>query len=293
MKPALQKSPISPDQAFEVKFLSAPYFDPNWHFHSEYQLFIVLQGTGTRFVGDHVSPFKAGDMVFTGPNLPHLWRSDHEYFESDKQFWTEGIVIYFHDHFLGNDFLRKKEMFRLRQLFSNAQRGVEITGQTAQKAEALMLDLLKVTDFESILLLLKLLNLLASTDEYNLLASAGYTNSLKESDTERMNKVHEYVMKNFREKITLEEVAAIANMTPTSFSRYFKTHANKTFSDFLTEIRIGYSCKLLIERKLNVSQVCYESGFHTLSNFNRQFKAVTHYNPLEYKRKYTEPAISH
>lgn len=288
MKPALQKSPISPDRAFEVKFLKAPHFDPNWHFHSEYQLFIVLKGTGTRFIGDHVSPFRKGDLVFTGPNLPHLWRSDMEYFEGDKQLWTEGIVVYFHEHFLGNEFLLQKEMYLLRQLFIKAQRGMEITGKTTEKAERLMLDLLKAPDFESILTLLHLLNLLANTSTYTLLSSAGYTNSLKESDTARMNMVHAYVMKNFREKITLEEVAALANMTPTSFSRYFKTHANKTFSDFLTEIRIGYSCKLLMEKKMNVSQVCYDSGFNTISNFNRQFKAATHYNPLEYRKKYAE-----
>jgi AraC-like DNA-binding protein/quercetin dioxygenase-like cupin family protein len=288
MKPALQKSPISPEHAFEVKFLKAPHFDPNWHFHPEYQLFIVLKGTGTRFIGDHVSPFKKGDLVFTGPDLPHLWRSDPEYFEGDEQLWTEGVVVYFHEHFLGNEFLQKKEAYRIRQLFIRAQRGIEIIGDTAEKAGNLMAELLRATDFESILTLLNLLNLLANTSAYNLLSSAGYTNSLKESDTERMNKVHAYVMKNFREKITLEEVAAIANMTATSFSRYFKTHANKTFSDFLTEIRIGYSCKLLIGKKMNISQVCYDSGFNTLSNFNRQFKMVTHYNPLEYRRKYAE-----
>jgi AraC-like DNA-binding protein len=235
-----------------------------------------------------VSPFKKGDLVFTGPDLPHLWRSDIEYFEGDKKLWTEGIVIYFHGHFLGDEFLEKKETYRLRQLFKKAHRGMEFYGKTSEKVENLMVDLLEATDFESILTLLNLLNVIANSTEYSLLSSAGYTNSLKESDTERMNQVHAYVMKNFREKITLEEVAAIANMTPTSFSRYFKTHANKTFSDFLTEIRVGYSCKLLIEKKMSVSQVCYDSGFYTLSNFNRQFKAITHFNPLEYRKKYMD-----
>lgn len=288
MKPALQKSPISADHAFEVKFLKDPYFDPNWHFHPEFQLFIVLKGTGTRFIGDHVSPFKPGDMVFTGPNLPHLWRSDMEYFEGDKRLWTEGIVIYFHEHFLGKEFLQKNEVYRIRQLFEKAQRGMEIVGSTSEKTKLMMFELWEAADFDGILILLNLLNLLSATSEYHLLSSAGYSNSLKESDTERMNRVHAYVMKNFREKITLEEVAAIANMSPSSFSRYFKMHANKTFSDFLAEIRIGYSCKLLIEKKMNVSQVCYDSGFHTLSNFNRKFKSITHYNPLEYKKKYAE-----
>ncbi|HYG40599.1 MAG TPA: AraC family transcriptional regulator [Cytophagales bacterium] len=291
MKAPLQKSPISSDFTFEIKYLKEANFDPNWHFHSEYQIFTVLKGTGTRFIGDYVSPFKAGDLVFTGPDLPHLWRSDPEYFQGDKELWTEGIVIYFQENFLGDEFLQKKEMFKIKQLFIKAKLGIEILGKTSIEARQLMHNLLKMEDFEGILSLLKLLNLLANTSEYNLLSSAGYSNSLKPSDTERMNKVHEYVMKNFREKISLEEAAAIASMTPPAFSRYFKVHANKTFLDFITEIRIGYSCKLLIDKNWNVSQVCHESGFQTLSNFNRQFKAVTHYSPLEYRRKFNETFV--
>src|SRR5688572_1595664 len=286
MKHPLQKTPISDTHSFEVKYLTEAHFDPNWHFHSEYQLFVVLRGTGTRFIGDHVTPFTQGDMVFTGPNLPHLWQSGHEYFEGNKHIWTEGIVVYFHEDFLGHEFLQKKEAYRLRQLFSRAQQGIRFVGATQEKAEKLMKELLKAKDFDSILSLLHLLNFLAASQEYKLLSSAGYTNLLKASDTERMNKVHAYVMKNFREKISLDEVAEIANMTPSSFSRYFKTHANKTFSDFLAGIRIGYSCKLLIEKKMNITEACYESGFNTLSNFNRQFRAYTQTTPLQYKNRY-------
>jgi AraC-like DNA-binding protein len=287
MKVALQKSPISVDHVFEAKLLCAPHFDPNFHFHPEYQLFVVLKGTGTRFIGDHVSPFRKGDLVFTGPNLPHVWRSDSEYFEGNDQYHTEGIVVYFHEDFLGESILQKAEMYRIRQVLGRARRGMEITGQAAEKVRAMMTELLQSKDFDSVLGLLKILNILSQTTHYQLLSTAGYTNSLKESDTERMNNVHAYVMENFREKITLEQVAGIANMAPSSFSRYFRTHSNKTFSEFLTEIRIGYSCKLLIERKMNISQACYDSGFHTLSNFNRQFKALTRHTPQEYKRKYT------
>ncbi len=291
MKTAVQKSPISTNQAFEIKFLKESHFDSNWHFHSEYQLFIVLKGTGTRFIGDHVKPFKEGDLVFTGPDLPHLWRSDHEYFEGNQQLWTEGLVIYFHDDFLGDQFLHKNEMYWIRQLFAKSKQGMEIIGETAEKIKSQMHDIIKLKDFDRVLALLSILNQLAHTHEYVLLSSEGYSNTLKEADTERMNKVHAYVMKNFRDRISLGDVAAIANMTPTSFSRYFKIHANKTFSDFLTEIRIGYSCKLLIEKKMNISQTCFESGFQTLSNFNRQFKSVTKLNPLEYKKIYAEVLV--
>jgi AraC-like DNA-binding protein len=283
MKPPLQKSPISQEHAFVIKHLKEAHFDHNWHFHSEYQVFIVLNGTGTKFIGDHVSPFTPGEVVITGPNLPHLWRSDHDYFES-KGMMTEGIVIYFHENFLGSEFLQKTEMHRIRQLLARASRGLEILGSTRDMVRKMMFQLLEEKDFDSVLMLLQLLNVVSSTNEYRLLSSQGYANNLRDMDTERMNRVHEFVMKRFREKITLDEAAAQANMSPTSFSRYFKNHANKTFSHFLTEIRIGYSCKLLQKSEAAISEVCYASGFNTLSNFNRQFKSVTKYTPLEYKK---------
>ncbi|MEJ1237763.1 AraC family transcriptional regulator [Chryseolinea sp. T2] len=288
---ALQKSPISPDHSLEVKRLIAPHFDPNWHFHPEFQLFIVLEGTGTRFIGDSVHPFRKGDVVFTGPNLPHVWRSDQEYFTHNEGLSTEGIVIYFHEHILGDAFLKTNEAYKLRQLFLHARRGMTFTGATADHVERTLYALLDARDFNRVLLLFQLLNQLANTDEFSLLATSGYTNTLKDADTRRMNDVHAYVMANFRDKITLNEAAAIASMTPTSFSRYFKVHANKTFSEFVSEIRIGHACKLLAEKKIAVSQVSDESGFQTMSNFNRQFRNFTGYNPLEYRRKYAESSL--
>src|SRR5215204_2984530 len=116
MRAALPKSPISEKPSLEIKRLTPPYFAPNWPFHPEYPLFLVLKGTGTRFIGDHVSPFKNGDLVFTGPNLPHLWQSDHEYFKDNHGLMAEGIVIYFPENFLGKDFLQKNEMYKVKQL---------------------------------------------------------------------------------------------------------------------------------------------------------------------------------
>jgi AraC-like DNA-binding protein/quercetin dioxygenase-like cupin family protein len=283
---ALHKTPIHEDQTFEIRYLREPHFDPNWHFHDEYQLFVVLKGTGTRFIGDHVASFTHGDLVLTGPNLPHLWRSDAAYFQPHHEENTEGLVIYFREDFLGKEFLKRQEMYKVKQLLHKANRGMRITNDTAKDVTGMMLQLLKQSDFNSVLGFLTIINMLCSTADYQLLASSGYSNSMKESDSDRMNQVHEYVMKRFHDRITLEEVAALANMTPSSFSRYFKVHANKTFSDFLIEIRIGHSCKLLMQENKSISEVCYESGFNTLSHFNRQFKIVTTYTPLEYRKKY-------
>jgi AraC-like DNA-binding protein/quercetin dioxygenase-like cupin family protein len=287
VKSALQKSPIPKSHAFVAKFLRQPNFDPIWHFHPEYQLFIVLKGRGTRFIGDHVKHFKEGDITLTGPNLPHMWRSDNEGYAVEENLWSEGIVVYFHDDFIGQSLLQKEEMIKLRQLFQKSLRGLDVTGRTADTVRGMINNLIYLEGMESVLELFKILHCLANTTESTILASPGYTNSLKEGDTERMNNVHAYVMKNFRDKIELGTVASLANMTPTSFSRYFKIHANKTFSEFLSEIRIGHACKLLIENKMNIGQACYESGFQTLSNFNKQFKAITKRTPLSYKKEYS------
>ncbi len=287
MKSPLQKSPIPNTHAFVAKALKQPIFDPNWHFHSEYQIFMVLKGRGTRFIGDAITPYKEGDITFTGPNLPHLWQSDSQETAAGEPVFSEGIVLYFHENFISDHFLQKEEGIKLRQLFKKSLRGLAIMGRTAQEIQKMMQYLLEVEGFERVLVLLKILNRLCQTKELRLLASPGYTNSLKEGDTERMNRVYAHVMKHFRRKIAVSELAELTNMTPTSFSRYFKVHANKTFSEFVSEIRIGHACKLLIEQKMNASQACYQSGFQTLSNFNRQFKALTKRTPRAYQKAYS------
>ena len=287
MKSALYKSPIPDTHAFIVKRLNDPVFDPTWHFHSEYQIFFVLKGKGTRFIGDSIRSFQKGDITFTGPNLPHLWRSDVDQEEHKLTENSEGIVVYFNESLIGKTLLQKEEAIKLRQLFKRSLRGIEVKGKTAKLVQEMMLDLSFMSGFEGVLQLLKILNLLSKSKNTILLATPGYTNSLKDGDTQRMNTVYAHAMKHFNRKITIDELAALTNMTPTSFSRYFKTHANKTFSEFMAELRIGHACKMLIENKMNISEACYSSGFQTLSNFNKQFKTLTKRTPSNYKKEFS------
>ncbi|TXK36867.1 AraC family transcriptional regulator [Pontibacter qinzhouensis] len=268
-----------------LKELVAPYFDPNWHFHPEYQLFFVLEGRGTRFIGDNIKTFKENDMVLMGPDLPHLWRSNNEYFEKTGELQTRGIVIYFKEDFLGNTIQQKEEMKDILHLLQNSKRGLEITGPTNARVSNMMLALTRLKGVDSLIQLLRILQTLALSHDCHPIATAGYVNLNKESEKDRMNRVYEHVINNFDKKISLEEVAAIANMSLSSFSRYFKSRVNKSFSDFLSEIRIGHACKLLNDEDLNISQVCYESGFNTLSNFNKQFRDITGKTPLQYKKE--------
>jgi len=286
MKPAFQKSPIPETKAFIIKHLNEPFFDPNWHFHPEYQLFVVLEGKGTRFIGDSIRPFKEGDMVFTGPDVPHVWRSDASYFDKSHSLQTQGVVIYFHENFLGDSVLKKEEMEKIFGLFSRAVTGLDIRGETNRQITRMMLELLHLQGVSSLIQLLQILELLADSPDCFPIANTGYINQYKQTETARMSKVYDYVMKNFKHKISLDEVATLASMTPTSFSRYFKTRANKPFSRFVSEVRVGNACKLLHEDNLNIAQICYECGFNTLSNFNKQFKEIMRRNPHTYKEEY-------
>jgi AraC-like DNA-binding protein len=280
--------------SFIVKELREAHFDPNWHFHPHYQLFLVEKGTGTRFIGDSIKPFGPGDLVFLGPNLPHLWRSDQAYFNrpsssTQPTLTTRGIVVYFQEDFLGNDFFEKQEMGPLRQLLNHARQGLEWTGHTRSRTETALKNLVhQSVGFERVLSLLSLLNDLSRATDYRYLTSPGYVNTVKQTETDRMQLVHDYVLGHFPDDLSLDTIADLAGMTSPAFCRYFKTRANKTFSEFVSEVRIGHACKLLLNGNLTITQVSFESGFRTLSNFNRQFKEITGKTPSGYVKTYRQ-----
>lgn len=288
MKTPLQKSRIPEGKAFIIKELIAPFFDVNWHFHSEYQLFTVLKGTGTRFIGDHMQNFKEGDMVLTGPDLPHLWKNDKTYQNPENQKGVHGVVIYFPDNFLLNSVFRLDEFEMIAAMLKKSVRGIEITGKTNQAIREMMLELLDLKGGNSIIHLLKILQVIADSSDCKLIADAAYINTNKESEKDRMGHVYEYVMQNYQGKVTLEEAAQISNLSVSAFSRFFKSRVNKSFSDFLTDVRISHACKLLHETNLNISEISYDCGFFTLSNFNKLFKERIKMTPVQYRKEFLQ-----
>jgi AraC-like DNA-binding protein len=286
LKTALHKSAIPPSHIFVIKHLEAKHFDPVWHAHSEYQLFVVLEGTGTRFIGDSIKSFKPGELVLTGPHLPHVWRSDETYFEKNSSHKTAGIVIYLNENFLGEHILEKEEMLALKKLFAKSMRGLEFYGAKKIEVIKLMTELAQLQGIPSVIHLLHILEILAGTKEYYYISSKPYDDSFNQNETDRLNRVYEYAFKNFRKKILLQEIAELLHMTPTSFSRYFAIKNNKTFSRFIAEIRIKHACEMLTETDESVAQICYDCGFNTLSNFNKQFKEIISKKPTEYKREF-------
>ncbi|MEO8171472.1 MAG: AraC family transcriptional regulator [Sediminibacterium sp.] len=286
MKQAIRKPILHQEDSFIVKQAFDQHFFPHWHFHPELELFFVAKGSGTRFVGDAIEPFFEEDLVFVGSNLPHLWRSDAEYFKKNSGLSTQSIVVYFSADFLGDVFFDKKELRHIKQLFALAsQRGLKIRGRTHKSVSEKLQDIAAIDNgLQKLLLLLSILDEIAESKNCTPLASTGYLNTIRPDEADRMQQIHEYVLKNFQQKISIPDVAWLIGMSPTGFSRYFTATAHKTFSEFLIEIRIGHACKQLMNKEQSIAQIAYESGFETLSNFNDQFKRRTGMKPLEYHK---------
>jgi len=286
MKAPIHKNVESQVRSVTVHELKEPHFDANWHFHPHYQLFTVLEGTGKRLIGDSIQTFEPGDTVFLGPDIPHLWRSDPAYFNGNHDLFTHGVVLYFQEDFLGKDFFEKPEMLHLKQLLIDSKRGIEYKGGLRDHIRQELLELRNAEGFYGILRLLTLLDKLAHGTGGSPIASYGYVNTYKVSETERMQKVHNYVLQHFAQEIRLGDVASLAGMSEAAFCRYFKARSNKTFIDFVNEIRVGHACKLLLEDQWTIAQIAYDSGFDSLSNFNRNFKRYIGHTPREYKGNY-------
>ncbi|CAL1518461.1 AraC family transcriptional regulator [Chitinophaga sp. MM2321] len=282
MQPLLIKVNVPQKASFSVnRSVFSNGFPGIWHFHDEYELTLILESSGRRMVGDHIDRFTSGDLIFIGKNLPHTWRNDelHTY---DK---SEVLVLHFLDDFLGNTFFGIPEMAKVSAFLERSHRGIKIIGETRDYIADQLIKMEQAAGADNIILLLSMLNTLSNSDSNDLveLSSEGFANSIDESGSNRLNKVYEYIMNNFQEGISLVKVAAVANMSPTAFSRYFKSRTRKSFSQFTIELRIGYACKLLMREDMSVTQACYESGFQNLSNFNQQFKEITRLTPKKYQ----------
>lgn len=282
MQPKFEKVPLV-NSSFLIKEEVFTYFDVPWHLHPEFELTFIRSDQGKRHIGNSIEDLDYEELIFIGPNLPHNWYGSKTN-ETHSKKKVNQIVIQFSIDFLGIDFFEKPAFVNILQLLKRAQLGICFYGETRKFAGKKMYSMLSMNSFDQTLELLTLLNRLSNSQEYKYISSIGFTEILNEIDTNRMNKIYQFIMEHFKEQITLKQIATFANMTPQSFCKYFKIRTKKTFSFFLNEVKISYACRLLIEKNLNVLQICYESGFNNLSNFNRQFKRINKMTPMEYKK---------
>lgn len=287
MKPHFHKVPVKLEDSFSVRHDIKSNFGSVWHYHPELELHYVLKGEGVRFIGDNIANFSAGEMVLLGENLPHTWRGNTSYLEKGLGSNVEAIVLHFLPTCFGKDFLALPETQPVRKLFERAKRGILVSGVTKLKVARLLNETLNSSGLDRLVLLLSILRLLsASSDDTETITSTYVVSHSNDLEMARLDKVYSYTLYHFKREISLGEIASVASMSKTSFCRYFKLMTNKTFSEFLTEIRISHACRALIENRLPTEVICFESGFNNISNFYRHFKKVTGLTPLEYKTRY-------
>lgn len=282
MKPQVENIISDVMHSFRVNHAYLPLLDNPWHFHSDYELLYVIKSNGKRIVGDSIENFYEGDMVFMGPDLPHVWKNGDEYYQNNPEYSAETIVVQFKEASFGTDFFKLSEMRAIRSLLQLSKRGLKIEGATHK---VLVEELHLITTLNAVnrlSSLMKILDILSVSSDLTPIATKSFEKMYYDSGSDKINKVFEYVATNFRNDIQLDEVAVVANMSKTAFCRYFKSRSTKTFLEYLNEVRINYACKLLIEDQLSISEIAFECGFNSSSYFNRQFKNVEKQTPKEY-----------
>ncbi|GAB3777654.1 AraC family transcriptional regulator [Spirosoma horti] len=283
MKALFEKVMFNEQSSLLVRRFELLYFDAPWHYHPEYELTYIVKSHGRRFVGDHVEPFQQGDLVLLGPDLPHFWRNDDEFYQPDSMYPAESIVVQFPASFTERGLASIPEAAMVRELLERARYGLRFSLEMSQTVADRMAQLPLQTGLTQLLSLLAILNELVTDQNAQLLASDGYQLAPGVAETERMKRVLEFVLRHFREEVRVEQIASIAGMAPAAFCRYFKNRTRKTFIEYLNELRIGHARKLLTNADMSIGQVGLECGYNNNSHFHRQFKLSTGITPFQYQ----------
>jgi len=269
-------------QSFLFRKFDNAAFDAPYHFHPEYELTYILDGYGKRYVGSHMEDFAPGDLVLMGPNLPHCWK-----LVENGPMRASAIVVQFDGAFLGGDFFNKNELQHIKKLFQKSACGISfLAGTKAAVNHQLQVLSKEKNNFRLLIGLLEVLQKLASTNDYVLLDQNMMVAERSVAEQERINPVFAYLVENFRQPVSLDVAAGIANMTTNAFCKYFKKITRKTFMETIIEYRLNYAIQQLVQTDKPISEISFESGFGDVSHFYKMFKVKMGLSPLNYRKKF-------
>lgn len=270
-------TPISDGDFFIMLNNKKAAFDYPPHFHPEYELNIIKNVSGKRYIGDSIEDFNGPDIVLVGPNVSHKWNAEN--------LKAHVITIQFQETLFHKDILARNSLAKIRQMLENSKRGIVFSQAIAPIILRKVLKLDSLNGFDATLEFLSLLHDLAISEEQRVLISLGYSNIHDTPQSRRILKVTKYISENYLQEIKLSDLAIMANMSETAFSSFFKKHLKVTLSDYILDYRIGHACKLLSSTNMTISEICYTCGFNNLSNFNRIFKKRKQFTPSEFRNE--------
>ncbi|MFU8860486.1 MAG: AraC family transcriptional regulator [Cyclonatronaceae bacterium] len=284
MKPGYEHLSTDDDASLRFFITEVPRFEFFWHYHPEIELTCILRGEGTRLVGDHIGEFGPNDLVLIGPNVPHTWagRETGRYGVSQKG--NKAIVVQFPRELLASPLLDLPEMGTVNVLFEEAEAGIRFTGLSAKRGRQRLLELHGQSELRRLLGLIELLDWLGKTGEWVRLGSEGYTPNLSRKIEKRLDRVLYYIHTACQNSISLADLASIAAMNESAFSRFFRSRTGKPPIVYLNEIRIRRACQLLVHTEEPVGQIARKCGYKNQTHFNRQFRRFTRCSPVQYRR---------
>lgn len=285
MKPFHLKVPAHSKFYIDARRERVSYFANPWHFHDELELTFIIESEGTKFIGDHTSEFKPGEIILLGSRLPHYWRNHTSYYQNEEEKCAEAIIIRFNQDYAGSEFLNMPPMKPVFDLLKDAKRGIYIVGQH-EDLQRKLINFLVLSEGQKMIALTEILFDIATQKKYEYLCSIGYAHQYKSTDIEKIDAVYNYVLNNFKSDLSLKDIAERCNMNTAAFCRYFKKKTGKTFKDFMNEIRLGNATKLLLKGDFTIAEVAFESGFNNPSYFNRLFKRMKGITPKAYQLHY-------
>ena len=259
-----------------------PCLDAAWHYHAEYELLYISQSTGIRFVGDNVSHFSPGDLVLVGAYLPHLWRNDKSYYYTKNKHRVKTIVTKFTKDFIGEGTFENPEFSDIKKLLSDSKYGVCFDKEVSSSIHDDLIELSDLPPVQQSISLLGVLHKLSLTTKKTILSSSDMRKYTSEN-SHRIDDVLKYISDNYIQRICLKDVADVACMTTNSFCRFFKKMTNKSFTQFLNEVRIRNASRLLVQENDSISTICYAVGYNSITNFNKQFKQIMSTTPKNYR----------
>ncbi len=271
-------TPINEDDLFIILNHPKADFDYPIHFHSDFELNLVLWDFGCRIVGDSIEPFEEVDLVLTGPNVPHKWEGNNV--ESNHV-----ITIQFHEQLLTFPILQKRMFSSIKDMLEKSKRGIQFTENKNSDIVKRIIAMTQMTGFNVCLEFFALLYDLSTNPRQRILASGTFDNDsiLRDSKSRRIAKINEYINNNYMNPIKLCDIAQLVSMSDSALSHFFKKRTNRNIVDYINDIRISNATKMLFETTNSISEIAFLCGFNNISNFNRIFKKNKGKTPSEYR----------
>jgi len=283
MKPFFTKATTDFDHSIIICYEERKNLYPHWHYHDEYELVFIHKGSGIRYIGDSINPFYPGDLILLGSGLPHIWINEKNGADQPENSCAV-TIIHFQRKFIHNDFFELPLLNDIKKLFIKSSNGIKFNN--IKGIESNLKKIEKANFAKKVIEVLTLLDKLSHAKDTELLSHTNYSSYQSYSQSERTTIIHNYIAQNFRSQIKLKNLAELVHMTPPAFCNYFKNKNRKPVFTYINDLRIGYSCKILIEKDLSIEQIAYMCGYNNTTFFNRKFKEKQGMTPKEYRKRY-------